>query len=448
MAGNIAGMFNQINSAVQANPLGGEIGQGLLNTASQGAGNMLGGHLGADPMSFMNQGGKELEAQSVLGQLDLTKSGDMAKAAEVYGAVGDTGNQMAMAQASQKARLAEEALLREQNLRETLVKGYTEIGMTGQAEAVASGEVDLEEATRDLRKYRREDILTKRGAQGRKVVAKQYGLNDEQFSALGLDKMTDQQFTDFTKGLDADVKGYQKADGTSAMMRTHKSGLVWDKEANEGDGAWRSPSEMGLKPSVQVSKIHNVSNAMVEKLELANVDNFIDLHAAANEAQSSIDMIDINMSLVDQMPTGVTGPVTAWMKKMGAELGMSTDVANSEVFLANAGQMVAKEIQAFGSGTGLSDADRKFTEGMVGGDITVTPEALKRILKIRRDIAVQTQGHFNDVKGKLASRPGMADAVSQYTIKPSLPSRQVSVPNDGSETTRKRTYNPATGQIE
>jgi len=63
MAGNIAGMFNQINSAVQANPLGGEMGQGLLNTASQGAGNMMGAALGQEGTDFMSPQAKEMQIE-------------------------------------------------------------------------------------------------------------------------------------------------------------------------------------------------------------------------------------------------------------------------------------------------------------------------------------------------------------------------------------------------
>jgi hypothetical protein len=63
MAGNIAGMFGMINNAVQANPLGSEMGQGLLNTASQGAGNMMGAALGQPGTDFMSPQAKEMQIE-------------------------------------------------------------------------------------------------------------------------------------------------------------------------------------------------------------------------------------------------------------------------------------------------------------------------------------------------------------------------------------------------
>lgn len=88
MAGNLAGMFNQINSAIQANPLNSPMGTGLLDGASQGLGGAMGAATGADPMSFMNQGGKQLEADKQLANLDLTKTEDMMKASQIYASLG------------------------------------------------------------------------------------------------------------------------------------------------------------------------------------------------------------------------------------------------------------------------------------------------------------------------------------------------------------------------
>ena len=95
MAGNLAGMFNQINSAIQANPLGGETGRGLLAGASQGAGQVLGASLSsrtgrpADPMSFMTPDAKNLQGTKMLAGLDMTKAADQKQAAAIYQQMGD-----------------------------------------------------------------------------------------------------------------------------------------------------------------------------------------------------------------------------------------------------------------------------------------------------------------------------------------------------------------------
>jgi hypothetical protein len=58
-------------------------------------------------------------------------------------------------------------------------------------------------------------------------------------------------------------------------------------------------------------------------------------------------------------------------------------VENTEAFIANAGNMVAEVIKAFGAGTGLSDADREFAKGIVGGTVALTEASLKRLIKLQ-----------------------------------------------------------------
>ena len=58
-------------------------------------------------------------------------------------------------------------------------------------------------------------------------------------------------------------------------------------------------------------------------------------------------------------------------------------VENTEAFVANAGNMVAEVIKAFGAGTGLSDADREFAKGIVGGTVALTEASLKRLIKLQ-----------------------------------------------------------------
>tara|TARA_B100000768_G_scaffold104707_1_gene97264 strand:- start:2230 stop:3483 length:1254 start_codon:yes stop_codon:yes gene_type:complete len=58
-------------------------------------------------------------------------------------------------------------------------------------------------------------------------------------------------------------------------------------------------------------------------------------------------------------------------------------IENTEAFIANAGNMVAEVIKAFGAGTGLSDADREFAKGIVGGTVALTEASLKRLVKLQ-----------------------------------------------------------------
>jgi hypothetical protein len=285
-----------------------------------------------------------------------------------------------------------------------------------------------------------EDKLLSRGLEGKKAVARMYGVDKEQFKSLGMSEWTDKQFGDFTKGMDSTPKAYKLSNGDTAMLRTHSSGLVWNKDANGGAGSWAEPSEMGLTPAPNEQKITNVSNKMVEALGLASVDNFTELHTAANDAQLQIDNIDRNLDLINNMPSGFGANEELLARRIADMFGDDPDeaVANAEVYNADAAQRVAKEIKAFGAGTGLSDKDREFTEQMIAGDITASPEAMGRILRIRKQVAQGTIEQFNDVKAKTKKRLGPEGSiVDDFPVR--APSKALTPPPVN------RTYDPASG---
>ena len=70
------------------------------------------------------------------------------------------------------------------------------------------------------------------------------------------------------------------------------------------------------------------------------------------------------------------------LKQAGIDAGYADAAANSQAYAAAMGANVGKLIKQFGAGTGLSDADREFAMQMAGGKITLTEQALRKILDI------------------------------------------------------------------
>jgi hypothetical protein len=71
------------------------------------------------------------------------------------------------------------------------------------------------------------------------------------------------------------------------------------------------------------------------------------------------------------------------LKTAGVDFGYADASANSQAYIANMAQNVGKLIKLFGSGTGLSDADRKYAIEMAGGRIALDRKALEKILGIQ-----------------------------------------------------------------
>jgi hypothetical protein len=73
-------------------------------------------------------------------------------------------------------------------------------------------------------------------------------------------------------------------------------------------------------------------------------------------------------------------------------------IARTEAFAANVGTLVGQIIRDFGSGTGLSDADRDYAAAIAAGDITMDEGAIKRLLRIQALASrIKIQGHNKQI---------------------------------------------------
>lgn len=112
-------------------------------------------------------------------------------------------------------------------------------------------------------------------------------------------------------------------------------------------------------------------------------------------------------------------------------------IAETDEFKGLAGAFVAEQIKAFGAGTGLSDADREFAKGIVGGDIGMDAEAIKRLVTIQNKIN----------KGKIKNYNSLRDAFIKRN--PDFGEVYPNVRLPGEKGDRKvLKYNPETGDFE
>lgn len=399
---------------------------GLLDQTSQGFGSAAGALSGADPYSFMTQGAKQRQGQRDLSGLKVGTAQGMEDAANIYGKMGLTEKQVMMAQAAQAKMLQDKEAAEKRTFVETTAMKADKYGLTEDAVALRAGGVSdksIEQINEKIRDIQLTEMAALKNGPARRGIAANLGIESEEFDSAGLGKASPEAFRDYVNGREASPEGYTDAAGKPVLLATNKTNA---KVLDPADKKWKYAHEMGLTPNVQVSKIHNVSNRMVEELAMTGVENFDELHQSASDAQTTLDNINRNLPLIDDMPTGTFADMRVWMSRALDTLGIEQpkDYQNAEVFLADAGQRVAKEITAFGAGTGLSDKDLAFAEQMSAGKINVSGPALKRILNIRKQVAEGTIKNFDKVKKDVrASNPGpeMDMALSMYQIRAPQP---------------------------
>ena len=122
----------------------------------------------------------------------------------------------------------------------------------------------------------------------------------------------------------------------------------------------------------------------------------------AQKSSGTINTIDASFSALNSGSpiTGFASNMRLGLAKMiGAISGdESKDVQATEVWMATTGKLVAELLSsgAFGSGTGLSDNDVKFAKAMVGGDVDLDEDSIRRILYIRRQLENAKMRNWNE----------------------------------------------------
>ena len=143
--------------------------------------------------------------------------------------------------------------------------------------------------------------------------------------------------------------------------------------------------------SVEVNLGQEGQSAFIEQLGQKRAESLIAQFDDAKAASLKSDVIDTQWDTISKgagILTGTGAEIKLGAGKLLKAVGLISGegeelISNTETFIANAGNLVAEVIKAFGAGTGLSDADREFAKGIVGGTITLYGESLKRLIKLQ-----------------------------------------------------------------
>lgn len=333
--------------------------------------------------------------------------------ASFYQKEGDIANAAKYATASNTlaAQQAKEQQLT--NFQEQVAAAAESAGLTEQAKAARSTRIveELRAINDDVRKFKISQLPLDNPA----VINAQLrmaGFTPAQITAMG--KLSKEDATALIEGRTGDLEAWVNADGQIRAVNVNKFGLVYDNATR----SYKQAGELGLvskAPSVVQQIVDNSQQVGSEKMAEANVDNFVELNTKAQDARDMIELIDRQTSRLEGgMPTGLGANVELNLRRFGELIGFPYDpeVTNAETFISEAGKIVADQIKDFGSGTGLSDADREYAKLIAAADITTQQEALLELLKIRRGAMVETVQNFNSIRSSTAKRVGEQNMTS------------------------------------
>jgi len=355
--------------------------QAGVNPAVQLATRSIGGLLGVDmrtPQEKLTQ------------ELAKVDPNDPQKMAKMYGLMVQFGTPEQKIAATQKLQeLAQQkaSAQQQERYRQSLINTAESIGMGDLTAQITNASPD---ELRDLGKEigKRQIQLAARGDDDKatEILAQNAGITPKELEATYGDDLP--QFEEMEKILTVGDKGSTKAfvadDGRVRIYSVLGSKVL-------KDGKWQQASELGLRPApqqVQTQELDGIFGKMPESMkELVNetVSNTI------KQGQEASDTLAENTRaqqlVADGIFTGLGADAIVEIARVGSFFGIdSPTLDNTQAFALERFAKVADIIQAYGAGTGLSDADREFALAQAGVP-TFEKSTLERMLRIERQVA-------------------------------------------------------------
>jgi hypothetical protein len=305
-----------------------------------------------------------------------------------------------------------------QKLRESWIARAKKVGLETESETLTSGG-DIDKASTVIREAEKRKALETGGLRARRQLLTSSGATSEQISDL--ENASEKEIEAFLSGQKGTIMPFTSADEKLVSLRVNDYGRAWDKD----DNMWKNPSEMGLSPAPEVQKVFTQADNLTKRLTDVAVTNFGELNTAAQTAVDTLRNNDIAMEILDSEGGIYSGTLANFKTEAakaayllsGGNLNIAT-AENSETYAASRVSEVGNFIQKFGSGTGLSDADREYAKQGAAGDIAVTEASIRRLLMIERQVAKTIIGDHSKVVDALKKQGVDDKTLSLFTAVP------------------------------
>jgi hypothetical protein len=171
----------------------------------------------------------------------------------------------------------------------------------------------------------------------------------------------------------------------------------------------KNQADLVAVPKEPLVKIDMGQDKFWDTVGTGTAQGFTDLGKRAEGAVGTIRTIHEGRNILDQgMVTGFGADflVSAGQALKQAGFNFAEDpTANSQAYSATMAKAVGENIKLFGSGTGLSNADREYAEKMAAGKITLDEKALRTIQDINEKQARWLIQDYNKKASKVQSHP-------------------------------------------
>ena len=420
MAQDYSGLLTGLDTR-PINPMQGMNREGRMAARAQGFANRMTGGLlqaaGQDPRTPQQKANAALSSLN----LDTNDVVEQEKNVNTVQAVDPMkAQQLAQMYKQKNAKLAQT---------QGLIDTATELGLTNTVQLLQSGG-SAEDAAKSIYEEQERQTVNAGGRKGKLAVAENKNASPKLIAQIKngqFDEMSDELFLEQVKGKKATLKAFTAQDGTMQSRRVDESANVY----NEATGKWESPVTLGLTPAPIVSKVFNQSSAIADKLTGTLVDNFGELHTLAKDAQNILtNNVESLSALEAGIYTGFGANALLEISRVGKAMGLVPDSVEdtlqaTQIFMITRAKMVLPLIKALGSGSGISDTDRKFIAKITAAEeagIALDEKTIRDIIRIENEVANEYIDRSNGALDTLNGLPnsGLNNGIydSLYVTKP------------------------------
>lgn len=195
------------------------------------------------------------------------------------------------------------------------------------------------------------------------------------------------------------------------QLRDFKEGDEFvTKEWLGADKGWQEVSRAPRYKPGETNVSVDVGSKGMQELAEKMSGNLVESRTNALDALKALEASEQAKKMLDEgMITGFGANFLVSAGNALHQMGINLDVdpiANSQAYGSVMAKQVAQIIKAFGAGTGLSDADREYALKAAAGDINMTEEALRKVMRINREASQNALKFYNNMADQAMSRPG------------------------------------------
>ena len=362
-------------SSISGQPLIG--GSEITNLIARSIGGLVGRDM-RTPQEKINQ---------ALSQIDPN---DPEKMAKMYGAVVEFGTPEQKFQAAQKLQeivQRRKEAQRQEDYRKSLISTADSIGLKDvKDQIVNAGPEELRNIGKEIVKRQFESLSRGDNDKAGLAYLQQAGISEDDARATFGDDIP--PIDDLEKIVTMGDKG-----STKAFMGDDNKARIYSVIGSKVlvNGKWQQASELGLRPApqqVQTQELDGIFGKMPDSMKDLVNESVSNTIKTGSEASDTIaENARAQQLLDDGIFTGIGANAIVEISRVGSLFGIDNPtLEKTQAFALERFAKVADIIQAYGAGTGLSDADREFALAQAGTP-TFERATLERMLRIEREVA-------------------------------------------------------------